>query len=70
MPEYTAVDVFHHPDGVMVPGDTAELPEEVAARGLGAGSLVVAQAVPVIEEPINEPVQTEPPEGSDQSPEE
>lgn len=43
MPTYVATDVFHHPDGVVLAGETVELSEEDAKRGLDHGRLFEAQ---------------------------
>ena len=41
---YVASQIFHHPDGVMLPGESAELSDEAAERGLLLG--VIAEEVP------------------------
>jgi hypothetical protein len=37
---YTAITTFHHPDGVVVPGETIELSDEDGGRGIESGALV------------------------------
>ena len=43
MTSYVATDVYHHADGVVAPGEVAELTDEQAERGLARGVLVAAQ---------------------------
>lgn len=44
MPKFTATDIFHHPEGVVLPGETADLPAAVGGHGVDLGVLVPAQA--------------------------
>lgn len=47
MATYTALAPFHHPDGVVVPGETIELSEDEAARGIESGALAPTPSIPV-----------------------
>lgn len=44
---YTAVAPFHHPDGVVVPGETIELSDKEAVRGIETGALVPTPSISV-----------------------
>ena len=59
MSQYTAIGIFHYPDGVMVPGDTAELPDDVAQSGVDAGTIGLTQIAPA-PEPTPEPAEPAP----------
>ena len=52
MSQYTAIGIFHFPDGVLLPGETADLDDDVASRGIEAGLLGPAQ---IEEAPASEP---------------
>lgn len=47
MTQYSAVGIFHHPDGVALPGETVELDPEAAEDGLSSGVLVETPKAPV-----------------------
>ena len=61
MSKYTAIGIFHHPDGVLLPGETTELDDDVAARGIEAGTLGLAQEpdVPPAPEVVEIPTETQ-----------
>jgi hypothetical protein len=42
-----ATAVFHHPGGVLLPGQAADLPIDDAKRGISLGVAVPAQTEPV-----------------------
>ena len=46
MSRYTAIQTFHHPDGVLLAGETAELSDDVAIRGIEAGTIDHVQESP------------------------
>jgi hypothetical protein len=46
MARYTAVQVFHYPDGVALPGESITATGELARRGVESGALVPAADPP------------------------
>lgn len=55
---YTAISTFQYPDGVVLEGQTVSLADDVAARGLETGALVVTPTAP---EPPASPPASPPP---------
>lgn len=48
---YVAVDVYHYPDGVALPGRPVSITAAQAARGLAAGILIPARPSTPVEQP-------------------
>lgn len=57
MSQYTAIAIFHHPDGVLLPGESADLTAEAAERGLLAGTIALD---PELASTVHQVVEIEP----------
>lgn len=60
MSRYTATDVFHYPDGVLLPGETADLSDADAQRGLALGVIGPEQTTAPTAPPADPVIEQEP----------